>query len=51
LSASGLYNVYLYAIVVEKGDQYIIATGNTLRGESAQQSVKEIVQTISLDTK
>ncbi len=49
--ASGLYNVYLYAIVVEKGDKYIIATGNTLRGESAQQGVKEIVQTFSLNTK
>jgi hypothetical protein len=49
--ASGLYNVYLYAIAVDKGDGYIIATGNTLRGESAQQGLKEIVQTFSLNTK
>jgi hypothetical protein len=49
--ASGLYNVYLYAIVADKGDGYIIATGNTLRGESAQQGLKEIVQTFSLNTK
>ncbi len=49
--ASGLYNVYLYAIVVEKGDKYIIATGNTIRGEDAQKGVKQIAQTFSLDTK
>jgi hypothetical protein len=49
--ASGLYNVYLYAIVVDKGDKYIIATGNTIRGEEAQKGVKELTQTFSLDTK
>ena len=49
--AGGLYEVYIYAIAADKGDKYIIASGNTLRGESAQQGMKEIVQTFSLDTK
>ena len=49
--AGGVYTVWLYAIAIDKGDKYIIATGSSLRGESAQQGVKEIVQTFSLDTK
>jgi hypothetical protein len=49
--AGGVYTVWLYAIAIEKGDKYFIATGTSLRGESAQQGVKEIVQTFSLDTK
>jgi hypothetical protein len=46
-----VYTIWLDAIVIDKGDKYIIATGSTLRGEVAYQGLKDIVRTLSLDTK